>query len=268
MRVEIIHGGRVLQSVHHNSQSFVMAPTEGDYVIRLINDSPSRKLAVPTVDGMNVVEVDKSGRGASHSGPGYVLEAWQTVDIPGWRRSGSEVASFSFAPKGESYAEGVGRGESNLGVIGVAVFDEKPSPIQAIFAQQTIYRSRRTDSPWEPVGTGQPQWSSQPQTLGCQPRGATKGIVRSAAVNSLSTSTTASVQSVGTGYGAAQAFHTGTTTFRRPAAPSEVIVLRYATQSQLESWGVPLPGASAPTPAAFPGEQPHAPCPAPPGWRG
>jgi|APSaa5957512622_1039677.scaffolds.fasta_scaffold00738_15 hypothetical protein len=270
MRVEIIVGGCALQSVHHNGQHYVMAPLDGEYQIRLTNTHPSRRLAVPTVDGMNVVQVDKDGKGATHDGPGYVLEAWQSVTIPGWRRSESEVANFTFAGQGESYSEQTGRGSTNLGVIGVAVFDEKPDPLAAIFQKQRICRGHGTVDPFEGTGSlPRAQWSTlsrDPQTLSHQ--SATKGVTRRVSVNSVSTSTTASVPSVGTGYGAAAAFHTKTTTFRRQEQPSEVLVLRYATQDQLISWGVPLPGAPMPAAAAFPGETPQAPCPAPPGWRG
>jgi hypothetical protein len=124
MRVEIIQGGRTLRQYNHEGRSYIEAPPEGDYFIRLTNDSGALRLAVISVDAINVVD----GTDAGHNGPGYVLRSWETVTIKGWRRSDSRVAAFNFKGQEESYATQSGRGSKNVGVIGVAVFDEKPKP--------------------------------------------------------------------------------------------------------------------------------------------
>jgi hypothetical protein len=122
MQVEIVQGGRVLRQVNHNGQAFVEAPPSGEYAIRVTNNGSGRKLAVVSVDGINVID----NTNASYDGPGYVLTSWQTVEIPGWRRDGNKVAHFEFNPQeGGSYAEQTGRGKKNTGVVGVAVFDER-----------------------------------------------------------------------------------------------------------------------------------------------
>jgi len=77
------------------------------------------------------------------------------------------------------------------------------------------------------------------------------------------------VNTVGTGYGKEQAFHTRGSTFdRATTAPAAVLVLRYASKSQFEAWGVPLPGSVSEAASAFPAENDTAACPAPAGWRG
>jgi len=148
MRVEIIQGGRVLRQYTHEGQNFIEAPPEGDYQIRLTNNCGSRRLAVISVDGINVVD----GSNAAHDGPGYVLRAWETVTIKGWRRTDSEVASFRFnAVQGGGYAEQTGRGTKNTGVIGVAVFNEKVDPMYRILRGQTVVHHHHHHHDSEPV---------------------------------------------------------------------------------------------------------------------
>ena len=282
MRVEIISGGKVLPSTVHDGQCFVQAPTEGDYVIRLINDGLSNKLAVVTVDGMNVVKLDADGKGATYDGPGYVLRPMETLDIEGWRRDDSEVAAFSFQAKSESYAEKMGRGGSNLSMVGVAVFDEKvavapmkthpvPVPVPypvwpSTFPHHWYGTSDNTGS----MGGGHETIGSFSATMSQASLGgsARKGVMRSAVqVNSVSTPTE-DVPAVGTSYGSAKTFHTRTVRFQRSSEdPSQLFVLRYASRQQLEAWGVPLPGAAMPAASAFPGETGQAACPAPAGWQ-
>lgn len=135
MRVEIIQGGKVLRQYTHEGQNFIEAPPEGDYQIRLTNNCGSRRLAVISVDGINVVD----GSDAAHDGPGYVLRAWESATIKGWRRTDSEVAAFRFnAMQGGGYAEQTGRGTKNTGVIGVAVFNEKVDPMYKILRGQPV----------------------------------------------------------------------------------------------------------------------------------
>ncbi|MGO4782125.1 hypothetical protein AB4084_42215, partial [Lysobacter sp. 2RAB21] len=61
---------------------------------------------------------------ASPSQAGYVLEAWQSTEINGWRKSMDDVAQFVFTDLPDSYAARTGRPD-NVGVIGVAVFQER-----------------------------------------------------------------------------------------------------------------------------------------------
>jgi hypothetical protein len=125
MNVEIIQEGRVLRKYQHDGRFFAEAPPEGAYEIRLTNNAPSRRCAIVSVDGINVV----NGEDAGVDGPGYVLRPWETLTIPGWRRDGEKVAKFTFQPQEGSYANRTGRGTKNTGIIGVAIFDEKVVPL-------------------------------------------------------------------------------------------------------------------------------------------
>jgi len=125
MQVELIQNGRVLRQINHEGQGYIEAPPEGTYEIRLTNNSPHRRLAVVTIDGVNI----NTGKDGSYEGSGYAMNAWQSFTLKGWLRSNSEAAAFEFKPNEASYAAGTGRGTKNTGVIGVAVFDEKPKPV-------------------------------------------------------------------------------------------------------------------------------------------
>lgn len=289
MRVEVIQNGKVLRSVNYKAQTYVEAPPEGTYTIRLINDGPSRRLAVVSVDGINVV----NGKDAGYAGPGYVLNAWQTIDIPGWRRSKKEVAAFTFQENEDSYAAQSGRGTSNLGVIGVAVFDEKVQ-YKVVPVIREIHHWPRHHY-WGPYpGLGGTWCSTTTSTLGGDTGGgefigacysaetvtgqadgkmtmtlASAYSEASAQVKGPQPRKTVRRKSVGTGYGSKTTFHTQDTTFERASdTPAEVLVCRYATLEQLKEWGVPIEEADEAPAMPNPFPMSGVSCPAPPGWNG
>lgn len=141
MQVQIIHGGNPLPVVHHEGQHWAIAPSEGEYAIRLYNNSSKRRFAVVSVDGLSVMD----GKPAKRDGNGYVLRPYETLTIPGWRRSASEVAAFEFTANEGSYSEAMGHGTRNTGVIGVVVYDEKPKRRAQPFVRR---RFVRRPPPW------------------------------------------------------------------------------------------------------------------------
>jgi hypothetical protein len=147
MRIEIVQGGHVLRQYNYNGQSYIEAPPAGDYQIRLTNQSPQRKLVVLSVDGVNVVD----GETAGYEGPGYVLAGWQTANIKGWRRTDAEVAAFAFNASSQSYANKTGRGTKNTGVIGIAVYDEKPKPVPSW--ARSVTTTTTTETFGEPISS-------------------------------------------------------------------------------------------------------------------
>ena len=86
-----------------------------------------RVLALLSVDGINAI----TGETATFQQSGYVLGEPRAYGIAGWRKSMQEVAAFTFATPDASYAAQTGR-PSNVGVIGVALFAEKP-PLPPVF---------------------------------------------------------------------------------------------------------------------------------------
>jgi hypothetical protein len=115
--------GQRLAVYEKEGRSYVAGRPGARYAIRLANQAGGRVLVVLSVDGINVV----SGETAHWNQTGYVLDAYASYDIAGWRKSDSAVAAFEFAALRDSYAARTGR-PGNVGVIGMAVFYEKPMP--------------------------------------------------------------------------------------------------------------------------------------------
>lgn len=267
MRLSILQNGRVLRHLAHAGGTYVEAPPSGTYAVRLHNDSPQRRLAVLSVDGINVVD----GKDAGYEGTGYVLGPWQTADVPGWRRSDQTVASFEFKEQGASYAAQSGRGTKNVGVVGVAVFDEKPcaKPVPFPHYPNPYYPNpyRPWNDPYRPV------WRSGEEFLGDHgsergdgrhPKGLSSTFNVTRGAESSLGRRTKSLADVGTGYGAETSFATSSTSFERATeSPAEVLTVRYATRERLTAMGVPLDAPEAPS--AFPASTWPS-VPAPPGW--
>ena len=114
--------GAPLPSTRAGGRSYVVGEYGQRYVIQIQNQTGNRVEAVATVDGLDVID----GRPGSYPKNGYVIGPWATIQIDGFRRSSDTVAAFRFGSVAESYAERKGEGR-NVGVIGVALFDEAGS---------------------------------------------------------------------------------------------------------------------------------------------
>lgn len=104
-----------------NRRRFVIGNEGDDYSIVIKNRCKSRLELVLSVDGLDVLD----GKAASLSKRGYVIAPGETLEIKGWRTSPDRVSRFRFSTVSGSYAN-LRHGEHrNVGVIGLAVFDEK-----------------------------------------------------------------------------------------------------------------------------------------------
>jgi len=113
--------GAMLSAYPRDGKFYVTGTPGHRYSVRIANRLGTRVLAVLSVDGVNAI----SGETANPDQTGYVLDAYQSTEVNGWRKSMSEVAQFNFTALDNSYAARTGRPD-NVGVIGVAVFREKP----------------------------------------------------------------------------------------------------------------------------------------------
>jgi hypothetical protein len=205
--------GRVLPIYVHEGRRYVVGKPGNEYAIRVRNDGNERALAVMSVDGVNVI----SGDTASPSQSGYVLGAHSSFDIAGWRTSLSRTAAFFFTTLANSYATRTGRPD-NVGVIGVAVFRERPRPALQPMPQLSGKLERRDQARDEPARAAAP--ASPPNEAGAMAEQKSQ---------------------IGTGYGRTESSYAQYTDFQRASdAPSETITIYYDSYENLLAQGVPV----------------------------
>lgn len=128
--------GKELPVYWHEGRAYVVGRPGNEYQVSVRNQAGEDVLAVVSVDGVNVL----SGQTANAGQSGYVLSAWESLGIKGWRKSASQTAAFYFTSLGDSYAGRTGRPD-NVGVIGVALFRRMPvAPPPAAIASEDRHR--------------------------------------------------------------------------------------------------------------------------------
>src|SRR5690606_18974025 len=138
--------GRELPLYRHGGELWVAGRPGARYAIRVHNRQGERLMAVMSVDGVNIL----SGETAGVQQTGYVLDAGQRADIAGWRKSDSEIAAFEFTAVARSYASRTGRPD-HVGVIGVAVFRERPQPVAVPAPPPALQREQRAEAEAPPA---------------------------------------------------------------------------------------------------------------------
>jgi hypothetical protein len=119
--VEVLVDGVPAPTFSHGGESYVLGQLGERYVLRVSNHTGRRVEAVVSVDGRDVVD----GKPADYQHKrGYLVPAWGSVDIDGWRLSAHQAAAFRFSSVADSYAARTGSARE-VGVIGVAVFPER-----------------------------------------------------------------------------------------------------------------------------------------------
>jgi hypothetical protein len=113
--------GRFLPGLVIGNRWFVIGEEGRRYSIELRNKSNLRFETVLSVDGLDVLD----GQKASLRKRGYILGPHARVIVEGFRQSAEAVAAFRFSPVRESYANEKYHDTGNVGVIGVAIFNER-----------------------------------------------------------------------------------------------------------------------------------------------
>lgn len=241
--------GRELPSYFHAGRRYVLGEQGRRYVIRLENPTSERVEAVVSVDGRDAV----SGRvGDYRRERGYVLPAYGSMVIEGFRRSLSDVAAFRFADPSQSYSSRLGTPE-NVGVIGVAYFSERrrvvrseprrPSPAPRSGASQRYRgedsRAAEAEAPSDGSGEGERGATraeakrSKGRASGAAPASApSRGDERYGEGRA---------QNLGTEYGETRASFVSEVPFeRRSSEPGWVVTLRYDDADGLSARGIEL----------------------------
>jgi hypothetical protein len=137
--VRLLDGsGSPLSGFSSGGNTYVVGSAGDRYTIQIRNNTAARFEAVTTVDGLDVI----NGRTGSLSNRGYIVNGHSTVEIDGWRRSTDTVAAFRFGKVSQSYAGKQGD-DRNVGVIGVALFEERGSAFG--WSQREVDRRHSAD---------------------------------------------------------------------------------------------------------------------------
>ena len=247
----VLVNGKPVTEVAHNGRSFIEGRKNSTYELSFRNNSSSRVLVIPSVDGLSTID----GKPCGVQSSGYVVDAWNSIIIPGWKVDGQTAAKFNFKSQrsGQTYAEASGQDGSNQGVIGFMVFQEQAL---SIFWDYKPWKP----NPWKRSHTGDaplgPQW-----TTGGYVKGSTTGDISADSVTFTSTADTLGIapdvqcsdnvnycsappaeESLGTGFGKATDFDTYEVTFNRanPNNPTAVFTFYYDTIKNLRRMGVPV----------------------------
>lgn len=117
--------GGALPTYAHQGSTYVLGSYGNRYQVRVTNHTGQRIEAVVTVDGRDVVSGDP---GDYRNQRGYLIDPWGSITVDGFRQNLSTVAAFRFTSPGDSYSARRGTPQ-NVGVVGVAVFRERPQPV-------------------------------------------------------------------------------------------------------------------------------------------
>ena len=116
--------GSRLSSFRHDGHFYLAGELGERYELHVRNRSAGRMEVVVSVDGRDVLTGEEADYTVHR---GYVVPAWGTVTIPGFRRSMDQVAAFRFSTPGGAYSNRMGTPQ-HVGVIGVAAFKERAKP--------------------------------------------------------------------------------------------------------------------------------------------
>ncbi len=215
--------GETLNTWSRDGKLYVAGVPGHRYAVRMTNRSNARVLAVLSVDGVNAVSGETAGTGQT----GYVLDARQSTEINGWRKSLDEVAQFNFTALPDSYAAQTGR-PANVGVIGVAVFTERAPP-------RRMHDRIAAAPPPAPRASMNEQESAQAEMSDAAPAAAPQ---EKASTSALARSE-AKRERLGTGHGEREWSRVTTTPFERASSrPAETVSIWYDSYRNLAARGI------------------------------
>jgi hypothetical protein len=248
--------GAVLSPYFYHGEYWVAGTPGARYAIEIRNRLTERVLAVTSVDGVNVV----TGATAGWDQAGYVFGPGERYQITGWRKSDAQVAAFTFTDLPNSYAGRTGR-PANIGVIGVAVFRERPP--QPAYSPPSISQSApEASAPAQDANAARDSNAARDANAARESDSAAAGGARSKVEPSVSPPPSAQLQApapapkLGTGHGEREFSYASRTEFSRlQTQPNEIIRIHYDSLDNLFALGIvkrprPLPAQVNPFPAS------------------
>lgn len=279
VELQLLVNGKPIPTYGHKGKTFVEGREGTPFSLKVKNNTPNRIEAVLSVDGRSILD----GETAKPDSRGYIIPAYGSYEIPGWRIDTEKCAQFIFKKGNESYAVKSGAPSTDVGVIGLMAWSEKivpPAP-QPIIIKETVIQK-------EPVVWPYPSYPNYWYTT-CQSKGhclgsysssignsaaftaANNGVLRSMSVQSDSCelpvadsmnccsaiNSAAPSFELGTGWGSQTESKVGMTSFDRGEAIVQTDIY-YSTAKALKKAGIRLvketaipTGQSSPYPSSF-----------------
>lgn len=255
--INILIKGRPITEYTHQGQQYVEGRSNSQFEIEFKNLNPFRIEAIFSVDGLSIIDGKEAGTQSS----GYLLEANETLRIPGWKLTDQQVAAFVFSGKQGSYATQMTGTSKNNGVIGVMVFKEKTIHRPSTWIGGRIIN--RSPFYGSGCGTGTPDgWYDSYDSCVVGSSAPSLSVKSASPLRSLDIEE----QNLGTGFGNATDFATQMVSFTRGDMIA-MMVLYYDDRRGLEKRGIKIVRPSRQKidnkPEAFPGMN----CSPPPGWK-
>jgi hypothetical protein len=278
--------GNTLPSYAQRGDTFALGREGQRYNVRISNHTGRRIEAVVSVDGRDVL----TGQPGDYKRlRGYIVPAYGSVVIDGFRQSLDSVAAFRFTTPGDSYSSRMGTPE-NVGVIGAAIFPEA-APRAPVAVPKPYYRAPEPHYYGDAEGVGGAGRGAGGGGLGSSgPHAAPptsaerKGADKSSAPSASAPAREESARSrgyaesprddssnIGTEYGETTHSQVSEVSFKRARhhSPERVLTMRYDDYQGLVARGVlPRPAPRRPVygPSAFPVNRFAPPPPPRPYW--
>lgn len=263
--LQVLVRGKPVNEYPHEGNVYIEGRKGSAFELRFVNHSSKPVLAIPSVDGLSVL----NGTPAGPDSPGYLCDAYGILLLKGWTIDSSSVAEFVFKDSSQSYANAMSYSTANVGVIGFMVFREKQKPVDT-WNPWTVTRQHL----WQPSASAPNGLPIHGPTYDPSYTGFHMPIVNQS--TSMSTPDAKSLPSsqlagssfdLGTGWGDRQEFKTKQVKFDK-GDHGGTLVMYYDSRRNLEKRGIEVSKSiqydTTRIPQAFPGTG----CPKPPGWNG
>jgi len=225
--------GRPVKIYAHEGRFFIESREGTEYAIEIKNNNSFWGEAVAAVEGLSVM----NGKKASVSDYGYVIPAFGSLRVKGYRKNLEEVGAFVFTKKEKSYAAADKGEPTNVGVIAVAVWREKSSVIYSTYPVSSwLYAT-----PPQFGTTTSAVWSVPTYSTGLVLGGFSGGSpqAENVSLSCLSCSTTDSFDH-GTTWGQKVQDKVSTTTFERETNLLTQFSIFYNSKENLQALGIKL----------------------------
>lgn len=257
--MHVLVNGRACKEYSQHGGTYIEARHGTNYTVKIKNDNPYRVMTVVSVDGLDVV----SGKNAAETDTGYIIEAYDSLEIKGYRINDNDCASFVFTSRGKSYVQNIKGDARNCGVIGLRAFAEKTkwiiNSVPSTYMMPAIYTTNLNHKVGDTITTNlnsiNVTCNSMPVSYNCSLTSGT-GTTSNNVMRSLNFDT-------GTGWGSKIEQSVTRVSFDKGTLLTEMTIY-YASKEGLEDMGIDL--KSKPKLAEMPKAFGY--CTPPKGWNG